>query len=155
MRSNTRLERAVPPLVRKRLRKLLDGADEAVAAGRDDDLHALRIACKRLRYNVEFFRSVLEPHAQDALDLLALLQERLGSIADLDAVGRFYQNLLDGIAEQDPRAAGLSARLAAGRRDRERALEALRALWSESGGYPGRLTGAISAALGSLSPKDP
>jgi inorganic triphosphatase YgiF len=56
-------------------------ADEA-------SLHELRIACKKLRYTVEFFRVFLpKAKSRDALDGLKDLQECLGSLNDA-AVGR-------------------------------------------------------------------
>jgi len=151
MKPESTLRRAVPRILSKRLRRLLAGAQEALASGRADDLHAVRIAGKHLRYNLEFFRSILGPAGDIALELLAQLQERLGTIADLDAFARDYNELLASLDKSDPRVAGLRARLRAVRREREHALETLRQRWSRGETYPERLVASISAAVDSLS----
>ena len=70
--------------------------------GRDRDesqeasLHELRIACKKLRYSIEFFRSfVPKARAKGALESLRELQDCLGSLNDA-AVG---QRLLEQAGE--------------------------------------------------------
>ena len=57
---------------------------------RDDDLHAMRIAAKRLRYSLEMFRPALGPHGPSLLDAVKEIQERIGAIHDAD--------VLDGVA---------------------------------------------------------
>ncbi|MFY9779284.1 MAG: CHAD domain-containing protein [Candidatus Baltobacteraceae bacterium] len=147
------LRSVLPRILRRRLRRLLEEAEDARESGAPSDLHALRIEGKHLRYNLEFFREPLGPASADALTLLAHLQERLGTIADLDAFERYYRGLLEGVAGDDPRAAGLRARLTAARRERERALDTLRHRWLKAQPpYPERLTASISASLASLSP---
>jgi len=48
-------------------------------------LHELRIACKKLRYTIEFFRDYLpKPRVRDALESLRDLQDCLGSLNDAD-----------------------------------------------------------------------
>ncbi len=147
------LRAIVPRILRRRLRRLLDRADDAVESGAAADLHALRIEGKHLRYNLEFFSGALvAPAAAGTLELLAHLQERLGTIADLDAFQRYYRRLLEELAEGDPRAAGLRARLTAARRERARALDTLRHRWMRGERtYPERLTASLSASLASLS----
>jgi len=143
-------------MIERRLRKLLRCAKPALLTGRDDDLHATRIAVKRLRYNLEFFAAILGEGYQPALEQLALVQERLGTIADADAFARFYDDLTDHFSDGDPRFAGIRARREAALLERERAIESLRALWTGAGQtpYPELLAASISSALGSLSPKD-
>jgi len=140
-------------VVRKRLQRILDDGTVAFARGRDSELHALRIVVKRLRYNVEFAASLDPDGARTALDLLARLQERLGELADADAFMRTYDSLLDGLAPNDPRRAGLEALRDAARRDRARELAEARAFWLADPTYPERLAASISAAFGSGSPK--
>ena len=154
MKAERTLRQAVPRILSRRLRRLLAGAEEALESGRSGDLHAVRIAGKRVRYNLEFFRSVLGPAGDVALELLAQLQERLGTIADLDAFARDYNGLLASLDENDPRVGGLRALLRAVRRERERALETLRHRWSRGETYPERLVASISAAVDSLSSND-
>ena len=122
-------------------------------SGRDDELHATRIAIKRLRYTLEFFGSALGPSLGEALDLLALEQERLGTIADVDAFVRTYDELSDHLVPGDPRLAGIAALRTAALQVRAQALESLRAIWRDesAGRYPERLAASISAALDSLS----
>lgn len=45
-------------------------------------LHALRIACKRLRYTLEFFREVLAPCTDNAIEEIIALQDHLGDLQD-------------------------------------------------------------------------
>jgi CHAD domain-containing protein len=140
----------------KHLLRFREDGGSALRSGSDEDLHALRVGLKQLRYNLEFFRSLLEGEAKDALDLLAVGQERLGTISDDDAFSRTYKALLEDLEQGDPRRRGLDARLQATKREREREVEALRALWDggEKKPYPDRLAGCISEALGSLSNDD-
>ena len=89
-----------------------------------------------------------------ATDILSRLQEHLGTIADADAFELVYEELLDCLDGDDPRAFGLESRRQATRTERERALEALRSLWKDpEQRYRERLAASISAAVGSLSPK--
>ena len=45
-------------------------------------LHALRIACKRLRYTLEFFETVLGPDTQAAIKQVVGIQDHLGALQD-------------------------------------------------------------------------
>jgi CHAD domain-containing protein len=45
-------------------------------------LHALRIACKRLRYTLEFFRETLGPDAKTLIDEIVVMQDHLGDLQD-------------------------------------------------------------------------
>jgi CHAD domain-containing protein len=45
-------------------------------------LHALRIEAKRLRYLLEFFREVLDSHAENAISAMIALQDHLGELQD-------------------------------------------------------------------------
>jgi hypothetical protein len=47
-----------------------------------ENIHALRIATKRLRYQVELAREIGEPEAHDVLPWLETLQDRIGSWHD-------------------------------------------------------------------------
>jgi len=150
------LRRFARRLIERRLRRLLSCAKPALSGGRDEHLHGTRIAVKRLRYNLEFFSSVVGESSQQAVDLLALAQERLGTIADADAFVRFYDDLTDHLAPGDPRGAGIRARREAALLERERAFDSLRAFWkgADAPPYPESLAASISSALGSLSPND-
>ncbi|MBN1423465.1 CHAD domain-containing protein [Candidatus Fermentibacteria bacterium] len=61
------------------------GAFDEWVSGLDPSLprlHRLRIAVKRLRYTMEFFRAVLGPEAAHVIGQLRLLQDHLGDIQD-------------------------------------------------------------------------
>jgi CHAD domain-containing protein len=45
-------------------------------------LHALRIACKRLRYALEFFREVLGPESKGLVNQVVEMQDHLGELQD-------------------------------------------------------------------------
>ncbi len=146
--------KALARIVRKRMRALARDATSALARGRDDELHALRIDVKRLRYNVEFLAPLARDETLVALDLLALLQERLGSLADADAFARTYDALRPDMPPGDPREPGLATLRANAERERERSLAAVRALWgADDATYPERLAASISATLDSVSAK--
>lgn len=95
-------------------------------------LHELRIACKKLRYTVEFFRTfVPKARAKDALEGLKELQDCLGSLNDA-AVG---QRLLEqagegGTKPADARALGLVQGWQASRIEQD--LGRLRRTWKRS-----------------------
>lgn len=141
-------------VIRRRLRAVLREGAAAVPSGSDERLHELRKAVKRLRYTLEFFASLADPAASEALELLGRIQDSLGTIADADAFARTYAALFESLGRDDPRREGLKACAEAARTRRERALASLRKLWSGGAeSYPERLAASISSALGSLSPK--
>jgi CHAD domain-containing protein len=143
--------RAARREIEKTRRAFLAHARRSIAGAHDDELHATRIAAKRLRYTIEFFAALLGPQRTTALGLLVVLQDRLGEIADAEAFTRFYRELLDGLPKRDPRRTGVSARITACAAQRREAIDAVRALWR--GGayppYPDMLAASISASLAS------
>jgi CHAD domain-containing protein len=52
--------------------------------GSVETFHALRIACKGLRYTLEFFRELLGPEAEDVIVEVVTLQDHLGNLNDAD-----------------------------------------------------------------------
>ena len=98
---------AVAQLAKRARAVLKRGRDRNDAE--ESSLHELRIACKKLRYTVEFFRTfVSKGKSRDALESLKDLQECLGSLNDA-AVG---QRLLEqagegGTKASEARALGL------------------------------------------------
>lgn len=137
-------------MVRKRLRALVHDASAAVPRGHSDELHAIRIDVKHLRYNLELLAPFAREDALAALDILAVLQERLGALADAETFVRTFEALADGVLPSDPREPGLTALRRIAERDRARALEAVRILWRAET-YPERLAASISATLASVS----
>lgn len=74
------------PWVHRRLeryRRDVAGCLGAMAGGRDDEIHALRLAVKRLRYALEFFQGVLGKDARAFAHRLGRLQDDLGHYNDL------------------------------------------------------------------------
>ncbi len=58
-------------------------------------LHALRIACKRLRYTLEFFSDVLDNDVQQVIDATKMMQDYLGQIQDMQV----HRELLEDYAK--------------------------------------------------------
>lgn len=67
----------------------LSGADAALTR-----YHQLRIACKRLRYTVEFFQGVLGPEAQSLIAVIRRLQDHLGNLQDAVIACHILRNFL-------------------------------------------------------------
>lgn len=65
-----------------------------LAAADPGQLHALRIACKKLRYSLEMFASLLEPNKiKRYLSALATLQDTLGALNDIAVARRLLDEL--------------------------------------------------------------
>jgi CHAD domain-containing protein len=58
-------------------------------------LHALRIACKRLRYTLEFFSEVLAPEAKELIQELVIMQDHLGALQDVVVARRILSESLE------------------------------------------------------------
>jgi CHAD domain-containing protein len=146
-------EAGIRRIVERSLKRIVREGARAVASGKDNDLHALRIDVKRLRYTLEFASPIFGDALREPLALLALGQERLGALADADTFGRTYAVMLDGIAPSSELRPGLERLCNDAARERVRALEAVRALWNDPEGasYPEKLAASISTVLGSLS----
>jgi CHAD domain-containing protein len=153
---DTSVARTGQRIVQRRAAVFLARAERAVGQGRDGELHAARIAAKRLRYNVEFFASQLGAGRDTALGLLALVQDRLGTIADAEAFVRAFEEMLSTLPPTDARAVGIVARIAACRTERANAIAAMRALWRGDGHspYPEMLAASLASALTSSSKEE-
>ncbi len=57
-------------------------------------LHALRIACKRLRYALEFFAEVLGEPTKPLIKALAQAQDQLGELHDADVASRIVADFI-------------------------------------------------------------
>jgi CHAD domain-containing protein len=57
-------------------------------------LHALRIACKRLRYSLEFFREVLGPDAEALIKEVVVMQDHLGALQDAVVASEILRDYL-------------------------------------------------------------
>ena len=79
----TALEDFVPALMSKRLKRVRSYR-ELIDNATSEDLHALRIDCKRLRYAAEFVRHCYPRALQGWIDRVVEVQNALGEIHDRD-----------------------------------------------------------------------
>ena len=69
----------------KRYRRILRDGRQAQTLADEQDLHRLRIECKKLRYLIEFFSSLFPPEKiADLLKQMRKLQDNLGDFNDLN-----------------------------------------------------------------------
>ena len=61
---------------------------------RVEELHAMRIAAKRLRYSLEIFAPYLGPEADALTEQVKDIQERLGQIHDADVLAPYLEERL-------------------------------------------------------------
>jgi CHAD domain-containing protein len=69
--------------------------EKILQTARIEQLHALRIEFKKLRYTVEFFREVLGEQAKAVIDDLKKLQDHLGDLNDAEVATRILREFLD------------------------------------------------------------
>ncbi|MBU0943874.1 MAG: CHAD domain-containing protein [Proteobacteria bacterium] len=75
---------AAVKFIRKRFEKIIQLGEAIGAQSPDAELHNLRIECKKLRYLLEFYRSLFPEKAVDAcIGQLKKLQDNLGTFNDL------------------------------------------------------------------------
>ena len=65
-----------------------------------DQLHALRIEFKRLRYTVEFFREVLGEEAKEVIKDIKGLQDHLGDLNDARVACEILREFLDNLEDR-------------------------------------------------------
>ena len=97
-------------------------------------LHALRIAFKRLRYTIEFFEDVLAEAAYArSIDLLKQIQDCLGDIHDTDAAISILRDFLAGMPDgSDPAVSRVvSDYLACRRTQLSELMDAYPKIWDE------------------------
>ncbi len=134
----SRVCEAAPVLIYERMahvrayEPMLEQADIA-------QLHALRIAFKRLRYTVEFFREVLGAEAAEVIAALKAMQDHLGDLNDADVACKIISRFL-AEWEETRRALPLSGRdnpqpvaayLAYRRAERHRLMTTFPAAWAQ------------------------
>lgn len=87
--------------ISRRYRRILRAGARITDASPDEDLHRLRISCKKLRYLLEFFASLFPPRDIERLiGQLKKLQDNLGDFNDLFMQQQYLREFLD---ELDPR----------------------------------------------------
>lgn len=103
-----------------------------------EQLHALRIEFKRLRYTVEYFREILAPESRAVIDEIKIMQDHLGDLNDADVACSILNDFLAGW-EQSQSSLSLVERqnpepmvnyLAAKHAERHRLLVELPAAWA-------------------------
>ncbi|MDD2928677.1 MAG: CHAD domain-containing protein [Sideroxydans sp.] len=91
--SRTSLEKFASKILEKRSTQVL-AAGDALAIENPAQLHVLRIACKKLRYSLEMFGSLLPQHKYKSyLNKLAVLQDILGTMNDIVVAHRLLDEL--------------------------------------------------------------
>jgi CHAD domain-containing protein len=96
-------------------------------------LHALRIAFKRLRYALEFFREVLGPEADDVIAVAVEMQDHLGDLHDADVACGLIVEFLNYWHHARPvgvRIEGVAAYLVERQAEMTRLVETAPAAWS-------------------------
>ena len=82
-------------IIHKRFRKVLRDGKKIHADTPDEELHRLRIECKKLRYSLEFFSSLYDPkRIQQFIRQLKMLQDNLGDFNDLSVQQHMLADLL-------------------------------------------------------------
>jgi CHAD domain-containing protein len=123
-----RVRDVVPQLIIARFKAVQVDGQGALAAGTIEELHALRIDCKKLRYALEFFSPVLGPGARLVIDEVKALQDHLGDLNDAHVAVELLRTFLEGApADKEGVVAYLENRMAEG----ERLMRAFPAAWAE------------------------
>lgn len=96
-------------------------------------LHALRIACKRLRYTLEFFRGVLGADVETVIDWLIRLQDYLGELHDADVTNTLLGEFLFAAQTDSGQviAPGVAAYMACQQRKLQNLIAEFGPLWNE------------------------
>jgi CHAD domain-containing protein len=116
-------------------------------------LHALRIACKRLRYTLEFFEEVLGPDTKALIKEIVTLQDHLGDLQDAVVASGILRDFLtygtwghDAVDEPPPDqeapivAPGVAEYLAAKQLELQHLLDTFPKAWQHFiGEQPGRM----------------
>lgn len=125
-----------PLMLHTRLEELYRWGPFVSDPARVEELHAMRIAAKRLRYTMEIFAPAFGGASSkefDAVyDKVKSVQEQIGEIHDADVRGPLLQGFLDGHASARPEVrAGLEALIASQRAAREARYRAFVTFWAK------------------------
>ena len=97
-------------VIYKRYRKIIKTGSRIDEATPDGDLHQLRIECKKLRYALEFFRTLYAAKEMKGLiKQLKSLQDNLGRFNDLSVQQDFLHGFLESMNRNSPKAVELAA----------------------------------------------
>jgi CHAD domain-containing protein len=84
----------IPQLILSRFRAVQSDGNDAQEEGTIEQLHALRIDCKALRYALEFFSPVLGWQAGSVIDEVKVLQDHLGDLNDAHIAAELLRSFL-------------------------------------------------------------
>lgn len=88
--------------ISKRYRRIIRKGGQITDATEDEELHALRIDCKKLRYLLEFFSSLFaETEVKSLIKQLKQLQDNLGNFNDLAVQQQFLVSHLEAGASKN------------------------------------------------------
>ena len=97
-------------VIYRRYRKIVKAGARIDESTPDEDLHRLRIECKKLRYALEFFRTLYpEAEMKSLIKQLKSLQDNLGRFNDLSVQQDFLYGFLETIDGQKSNAVELAA----------------------------------------------
>jgi CHAD domain-containing protein len=97
-------------VIYKRYRRIIKKGGRITEETPDEDLHSLRIDCKKLRYLLEFFTALFPKEQMKMLiKQLKQLQENLGDFNDLSVQQEFLVQYLKGIKPQSSQSVMLAA----------------------------------------------
>ena len=89
-----RLREVAPILIYSRMASVR-AFEPLLGNARIEQLHALRIEFKKLRYAVEYFREVLGPEAKHVIEVIKKLQDHLGELNDANVATQLLRRFLD------------------------------------------------------------
>lgn len=124
-----------PLMLHTRLEELYRWAPFVADPERVDELHAMRIAAKRLRYTMEIFAPAFGASSKEfdaVYDKIKSVQEQIGEIHDADVRGPLLQTFLDGHSDARPEIrVGLEALIASQRAEREARYRGFASYWAK------------------------
>lgn len=124
-----------PLMLHTRLEELYRWAPFVADPARVDELHAMRIAAKRLRYTMEIFAPAFSASSKefDALyDKIKSVQEQIGEVHDADVRGPLLQQFLDDHAGARPEIrVGLETLIASQHKERAVRYRAFVSFWTK------------------------
>ena len=126
------LSQNAPLMLHTRLEEMLRFADVVADPSNVDELHAMRIAAKRLRYTMEIFAPVYraDPEWPKLYALVKSVQEQIGDIHDADVRIPALSAFLSAHAPARPEIrAGLHTLILAQQRERDKKFRTFQRFW--------------------------
>jgi CHAD domain-containing protein len=86
------IRQVLPLILQKQVEKILSYEDEASSLNPSpSNLHQLRIACKRLRYTLEYFQTLFDPPVEALITMIKGMQDHLGQLQDAVVAGEMLK----------------------------------------------------------------